>query len=303
MGRRTGLVRFRPGVYVVVAAAVATIIWALVRVVRRIVALPRLARSPYGPAVAHDVLALQALLASVVAGVLAVVAVGRGARLTDDILPASLYPSMSDTRWWQWLMLAGLAVALVLVPEVAVPIVGAAGVIVIGGSIAVVESSDGSDTPDRPRDPAGDVTAAAGHTAAALPPDPNRKPRGTRTRARQKKEDLGVRRENEAADTLARRGYDVEQNPGRLPGTSKNPDYRIQGEYWDCYSPRTSNLRTIRNEIRSKVKDGIPRVVLDLDDYPGTLDAIKSKLLSDPVGGLKEILIVKDGAVLPFFPF
>lgn len=40
-----------------------------------------------------------------------------------------------------------------------------------------------------------------------------------------KKKDLPLRRENESADTLARDGYDVEQNPPPKPN-GKEPDYK-----------------------------------------------------------------------------
>ncbi len=44
-------------------------------------------------------------------------------------------------------------------------------------------------------------------------------------------------RENESADTFAQHGYDVEQNPPPKPN-GKEPDYKIEGEYFDNYAPR-----------------------------------------------------------------
>jgi hypothetical protein len=46
----------------------------------------------------------------------------------------------------------------------------------------------------------------------------------------------GIMRENESADRLADAGYRVEQNP-LVPGSKKHPDYRIEGELFDCYAP------------------------------------------------------------------
>ena len=39
-------------------------------------------------------------------------------------------------------------------------------------------------------------------------------------------------RQNEAAEILARAGYEVEQNPPPLPN-GKEPDYRVEGEYFE----------------------------------------------------------------------
>lgn len=50
-------------------------------------------------------------------------------------------------------------------------------------------------------------------------------------------------RENESADILVKKGYNVEQNPV-IDGV-KNPDYRIDGVIYDNYAPETSNVRNI----------------------------------------------------------
>src|SRR5262249_19471024 len=94
------------------------------------------------------------------------------------------------------------------------------------------------------------------------------KPTGTRTLNEPNADSLTKRSlqlENEAADTLANAGYKVEQNP-KLPG-AKNPDYLIEGEVFDCYSPNTSNARNIVNTINKKVGEGqADRIVLNLKD-------------------------------------
>lgn len=141
-------------------------------------------------------------------------------------------------------------------------------------------------------------------TKPSRKPDPNAKPRGERTDAHPtKKRDRAKRRENESADTLARHGYDVEQNPPPLPN-GKEPDYKIEGRYFDCYAPSSKNLDNIRDEISNKVKEGqADRIVLNLDDCPRSPEEIKDVLQRKPINGLKEILVVKDGKVIPFYPF
>ena len=60
-----------------------------------------------------------------------------------------------------------------------------------------------------------------------------------------------INRQNEAAETLSQHGLDVEQLPNTgHPGP--NPDLNINGETADVYSPRTSNINSIRGNIETK---------------------------------------------------
>ena len=143
-----------------------------------------------------------------------------------------------------------------------------------------------------------------GGTVPSGKPNPGNKPRGRRTDAHPtKKKDRPLRRENESADTLSQHGYDVEQNPPPKPN-GKEPDYKIEGEYFDNYAPSSKNLDNIRDEVSGKVKEGqADRIVLNLDDCPRSMEDIRGVLERKPINGLKEILVVKDGKVVPFFPF
>jgi uncharacterized protein YukE len=143
-----------------------------------------------------------------------------------------------------------------------------------------------------------------GGTVPSGKPDPGRKPRGDRTKAHPtRKKDQALRRENESADTLAQNGYDVEQNPAGKPN-GKNPDYKIEGEYFDNYAPSTGNLDNIRVKLSDKVSSGqADRLVLNMDDTPATMDQVADMLRRKPIADLKEIIVVKDGKVIPFFPF
>ncbi len=110
------------------------------------------------------------------------------------------------------------------------------------------------------------------------------------------------RRENQAADTLAAHGYQVEQNPGPLPN-GKNPDYKIEGEYFDCLSPDSSNIDQVRKGISRKVSSGqADRIVLNLDDSPFEVNDVKDLLRRKPKKGLKEVIGVKGGKVTQIFP-
>jgi uncharacterized protein YukE len=147
-------------------------------------------------------------------------------------------------------------------------------------------------------------SAGDGLTSPSRPPDRGRKPRGDRTNAHPtRKKDRALRRENESADTLAENGYNVEQNPPKKPN-GKEPDYRIEGEYFDCYSPDTQKLDNIRNAISDKVSTSqANRIVLNLDDSQRSTDEIADVLKRKPIQNLEQILVVRDGKVMLFYPF
>ncbi|UQU64319.1 hypothetical protein COUCH_36080 [Couchioplanes caeruleus] len=143
-----------------------------------------------------------------------------------------------------------------------------------------------------------------GVTTPSGKPDPGRSPRGERTEAHPvRKKDRPLRRENESADILAQHGYDVEQNP---PSNTlgKNPDYRIEGEYFDCYAPDTGRIDNIRTRLSEKVADGqAQRLVMYMDDTPRSMDEVADMLRRKPIADLKELLVIKDGKVTRLFPF
>lgn len=149
----------------------------------------------------------------------------------------------------------------------------------------------------------GKLRRRLGVTKPSGKPNPHNKPRGNRTKAHPtRKKDRPLRRENDAADTLAQNGYDVEQNPPPKPN-GKEPDYRIEGEYFDCYSPDTNKLDNIRDEMSRKVKEGqADRLVLNLDDCPRSTQEIADILGRKPIAGLKEVLVIRDGKVTRMFP-
>lgn len=130
-------------------------------------------------------------------------------------------------------------------------------------------------------------------------------PSGTPTRIDPNERDpnniRALTRENESAVTLANTGYKVEQNPN-VEGL-KNPDYKIEGKIADCYAPSTPNARNIASYIQDKVEaDQADRIILNLDDSNVKLNDLKQQLTNYPVSGLKEIIVLKNGEVTPFFP-
>lgn len=78
----------------------------------------------------------------------------------------------------------------------------------------------------------------------------------------------------------------------------------IENKVFDCYSPGAeTKTQTIINEIRSKTKDQAPNIVLNLEDYEGSVDELIEliKRKATPEGDLKrleELRIIKDGEII-----
>jgi contact-dependent growth inhibition (CDI) system CdiA-like toxin len=112
----------------------------------------------------------------------------------------------------------------------------------------------------------------------------------------------GLVRENESARILAENGYDVEQNPLNK-SSIKEPDYKINGEYADCYAPSTDNPRSIVGTIARKVNTGqAERIVLNLNDSQVTLESLKKQLSESPIDNLKELIVIKGEKTISFHP-
>lgn len=151
----------------------------------------------------------------------------------------------------------------------------------------------------------------------SMKPSPANKPLGEAEKMPAKADSevlRGLSRQNEAARTLAQNGYRVEQKAqitaaDRMSNpwlkAEKRPDFKIEGEIFDAYAPgRTKSAANIREEIRGKVSEGqTRRIVLNMDDSAINLNDLKKAVLEKPVLELEQILVVKGGEVIRFFPF
>ncbi|OOC52407.1 hypothetical protein BBD40_29005 [Paenibacillus ihbetae] len=117
-----------------------------------------------------------------------------------------------------------------------------------------------------------------------------------------------IMRQNETADLLASQGYDVEMLPGTKGGNGhgilpeSNPDFLINGKAFDCYSPDTGNVRNIWSTIVGKTERQAGGIVLNLDDYTGSMDKLMKQFDDWPIEGLDELFVVKDGTITRWFP-
>ena len=133
------------------------------------------------------------------------------------------------------------------------------------------------------------------------------KPKGTVTKITDNMDEAtkrSLQRENEAALTLAKNGYDIEQNP-TISGTTRKPDYLIEGEVFDCYSPaENTSARNIGSTIEEKVieKGQADNIVLNLDDWKGNIEDIIKQLNDYPIEGLKQVLVVQNDKVIFIYP-
>ncbi|WP_456062029.1 SitA5 family polymorphic toxin [Archangium lipolyticum] len=112
-----------------------------------------------------------------------------------------------------------------------------------------------------------------------------------------------IERKNESARILADNGYHVEQNPVPKPN-GKKPDYKVDGEYYDCYAPTSSRARNIADHIwKFKVEPGqAERIILNLDDSGVALGLMRKQLEDWPIPGLKAVLVIRGGKVIRLFP-
>ncbi|MER5338291.1 hypothetical protein [Micromonospora sp. NPDC002717] len=112
--------------------------------------------------------------------------------------------------------------------------------------------------------------------------------------------------ENDCADTLADRGYRVHQNPtkqeiaaarlrsGDVGDPRRSPDYLIEGNVFDCYSPSpTASARAVWSAVKRKVDDAqTQRVTMNLRDWRGDHTALQKQFHDWPVPGLEELVAV-----------
>ncbi|MDQ0227327.1 CdiA C-terminal domain-containing protein [Metabacillus niabensis] len=124
----------------------------------------------------------------------------------------------------------------------------------------------------------------------------------------------GIKKQNETADLLADAGYDIEMldeidggnGYGKQDGS--NPDFLIEGNVFDCYSPKPDGkVQSIIKEIAGKTKKQTGRIVLCLDNFPDEKVAEVTETIlrkATPNGDLKrleELILVKDGKITRVF--
>lgn|GEM_PF-2804098 len=215
---------------------------------------------------------------------------------------------------------AGLALDATGVGAIAGVALNAAGVAVVGHASSVLyngASHTGRDASELVQRFKRSEGAGEGGTEELIKPsklpDPDAIPSGTRTKIptnadHATKQSLEL--ENDAADQLAKKGFDIEQNPKVRENDgidlNRDPDFRIEGKIFDCYSPtENKNIRGIWSEVQEKVvvKQQTKNVVINLKNWSGDVPALLEQFKQWEITGLEEVLaITKNGDIISIFP-
>lgn len=135
-------------------------------------------------------------------------------------------------------------------------------------------------------------------TKPSRPPNPNATPGGKP--AKWSKNDLeekitNIELQNKTAKILAQAGYEIEQLPESKEHGVKNPDYRIEGEIFDCYAPLpTTDAQGVWNGTKKKIgREQTKRVVINIENWGGSAEDIQKQFLTNRrINGLEEVIVV-----------
>ncbi len=162
-----------------------------------------------------------------------------------------------------------------------------------------------------------EATIAVNRTTASMTPDKARIPEGKPKMLGSKDIDpnniRGIKGENESAKLLSEKGYKVEQLPDKVKGKIqrvKKPDLKIEGKIFDAYTPgKNTSARSIWTTLKGKMidpKTGVKqadRFIVNMNKSDLTLEQMTKQFKDFPLEDLKEIIIIKDGKIIHFFPF
>lgn len=114
----------------------------------------------------------------------------------------------------------------------------------------------------------------------------------TKTTPQMTKENIrSLDRENESAQILSKSGFHVEQNP--IVAGKKDPDYRINGEIFDNYAPKSGSVRNIWTEVKGKINEGqTNNVVINMSDTKVSAPELQQQFTKWPIMGLDKIIII-----------
>ncbi|MDR6371412.1 hypothetical protein J2795_002801 [Chryseobacterium bernardetii] len=147
-----------------------------------------------------------------------------------------------------------------------------------------------------------DLVVLKNRTKPSKPKNIFAKPKGIITKMPKVSDDvtkISLELENEAAEILAKNGFDIEQNP--FVSGVKNPDYKIEGKIFDCYSPTSKDkaVRGIWTEVKEKIiKQQTKRVVINLKIWEGDMVKLQKQFSDWAIEGLEEVMyITKEGKI------
>ncbi len=125
----------------------------------------------------------------------------------------------------------------------------------------------------------------------------------------------GIRRQNEAAEVMSKNGYHVEYQPkitetdrmSRFPWLDprKNPDFKIEGEIFDGYSPnKNTSIQNVIKSVKKKTEDNqARRILVNLDDNNLSIPNLAKELRLSKLPLLDEVIVVKNGKITKIYPY
>lgn len=124
----------------------------------------------------------------------------------------------------------------------------------------------------------------------------------------------GMIKQNQTADIFAKAGYKIDMldeipnGNGKGITPSANPDFEIEGNVFDCYSPEAAtSVDSICRTIASKTKTQAERIILNLDDYLASdVEELTKRIIgkTNETGDLKrlnELFVVRDNVITRIF--
>lgn len=114
-----------------------------------------------------------------------------------------------------------------------------------------------------------------------------------------------IERQNEAAQLFADKGFDVEMLLDSPNGNGYGllddscPDYLINGQAFDCYSPdKNTSVRNIWSTVKGKTETQARRIVINFDDSNKTLTELIKQFHTWDISTLDELFVIKDGEII-----
>jgi Contact-dependent growth inhibition CdiA C-terminal domain len=125
----------------------------------------------------------------------------------------------------------------------------------------------------------------------------------------------GLRRQNEAAEIMSKNGYHVEYQPkitetermSKFPWfeEGRKPDFKIEGEIFDGYSPnKSTSIQNVIKSVKKKTENNqARRILINLDDSNVSIPNLAKELRLSKLPLLDEVIVIKHGKITKIYPY
>lgn len=85
---------------------------------------------------------------------------------------------------------------------------------------------------------------------------------------------------------------------------TSNPDFKIEGEIFDCYTPKPDTpIKSISYNVKDKTLVQAKNIVVNLEDSPFTPNDILNNLKEYPIESLDRMMVIKNGEIIQIYPY